>query len=307
MVTRLKKIWLDGKLVNWDEANVHVLTHSLHYGLAAFEGERCYRCEDGRSAIFRHAEHTQRLINSAKIYLMQIPYSAAEIMAAAKATLKANDLREGYIRPIAFIGDGVMGVHPKDNPIRLAIICWEWGAYLGDEGLNKGIRIKVSSFTRHHSNIMMTQAKVSGNYVNSILCKLEATRAGYDEGLMLDPQGYVAEGSGENVFYVKDRTLYTPPLTTVLPGLTRATVMRLAGDLGYQVREEFFTRDHLYIADEVFFTGTAAEITPIREIDERTVGEGKPGPVTKALQKAYFDVVKGRSPAYAGWLDYVDF
>ncbi|MEN6472391.1 MAG: branched-chain amino acid transaminase [Syntrophaceae bacterium] len=306
-MNKLKKIWLDGKLVNWKDANVHILTHSLHYGLAAFEGERCYKCQDGKSAIFRHKEHTQRLFDSAKIYLMKIPFTQKQIMDGAKATLKANDLHEGYIRPIVFIGDGVMGVHPKDNPIRVAIICWEWGAYLGDDGLAKGIRVKTSSFTRHHSNNMMTKAKVSGNYVNSILAKLEATRDGYDEALLLDPQGYVAEGSGENIFYVKNKVLYTPPLTTVLPGITRATIMQLAGDLGFTVKEELFTRDQLYIADEVFFTGTAAEITPAREIDERVIGEGKPGPITKKLQKAYFDVVKGCNNTYKDWLDYVKF
>jgi branched-chain amino acid aminotransferase len=307
MVIKLKKIWLDGKLVNWDDANVHILTHSLHYGVAAFEGVRCYLCEDGKSAIFRNREHTQRLFNSAKIYLMQIPFTQQEIMDAAKETLMANDLREGYIRPIAFIGDGVMGVHPKDNPIRVSIICWEWGAYLGDEGLKKGIRVKTSSFTRHHPNIMLTKAKLSGNYVNSVLAKLEVTRVGYDEALMLDPQGYVAEGSGENIFMVRGKVLYTPPLTSVLPGITRDSIMRIAGDLGFEVREVFFTRDQLYIADEVFFTGTAAEVTPIREIDDRTIGEGRPGQVTKALQKAYFDVVKGRNTAYKDWLDYVAF
>jgi branched-chain amino acid aminotransferase len=238
---------------------------------------------------------------------MQIPFTQQEIMDASKETLKANDLREGYIRPIAFIGDGVMGVHPKDNPIRVSIICWEWGAYLGDEGLKKGIRVKTSSFTRHHPNIMLTKAKLSGNYVNSVLAKLEVTRVGYDEALMLDPQGYVAEGSGENIFMVRGKVLYTPPLTSVLPGITRDSIMRIAGDLGFEVREVFFTRDQLYIADEVFFTGTAAEVTPIREIDDRTIGEGRPGQVTKALQKAYFDVVKGRNTAYKDWLDYVAF
>lgn len=305
MVDKLKKIWFDGELIDWDDANVHILTHSLHYGLAAFEGIRCYSCEDGKSAIFRHKEHTKRLFNSAKIYLMDIPYTEEEIMDGTKQTLKANNLKEAYIRPIVFIGDGVMGVHPGDNPIRASIICWQWGAYLGDEALNKGIRIKASSFTRHHPNIMMTKAKISGNYVNSILSKREATLAGYDEALMLDVQGYVAEGSGENIFFVKDGVIITPPLTSVLGGITRDTIMVLAREIGYTVKEEFFTRDELYIADEVFFTGTAAEVTPIREIDDRTIGEGRPGPVTKELQKAFFDVVKGKNKDHSKWLDFV--
>lgn len=305
MVEKLKKIWLDGKLVNWDDAQVHILTHSLHYGVAAFEGVRCYKCSDGRSAIFRHADHTKRLFNSAKIYMMKIPFTREEIMAATKDTLKANGLKEAYIRPIVFIGDGVMGVHPGNNPIRTSIICWEWGAYLGADALAKGIRIKTSSFTRHHPNIMLTRAKVSGNYVNSILSKLEVTRMGYDEALMLDPQGYVAEGSGENIFCVQDGIVFTPPLTCVLPGITRDSVITLLRDMGYEVREQVFTRDALYTADEVFFTGTAAEITPISEVDDRTVGEGKPGEVTKAIQKAFFDVVKGNNEKHKDWLDYL--
>jgi branched-chain amino acid aminotransferase len=305
MVVKLKKIWLDGKLVDWDDAQVHILTHSLHYGVAAFEGIRCYRCDDGRSAIFRHKEHTKRLFNSAKIYLMDIPFTQDEILAATKQTIEANGLKEAYIRPLVFIGDGVMGVHPGDNPIRVSIICWEWGAYLGDEGLSKGIRVKTSSFTRHHPNIMLTKAKVSGNYVNSILSKLEVTRSGYDEALMLDPLGNVAEGSGENIFYVKDNVVFTPPLTNVLGGITRDTVITLLTEMGYTVREQYFSRDQLYIADEVFFTGTAAEITPVRELDDRSIGEGKPGPITKSIQKAFFDVVKGNNETYFDWLDFL--
>ncbi|MGC9323527.1 MAG: branched-chain amino acid transaminase [Desulfomonilia bacterium] len=305
MVAKLKKIWFDGRLIDWDNANVHVLTHSLHYGVAAFEGIRCYLCADGRSAIFRHLEHTQRLFNSAKIYFMEIPFSEQEIMEATKQTIAANGLKESYIRPIVFIGDGVMGVHPGNNPIRVSIICWEWGAYLGDDGLSKGIRVKTSSFTRHHPNIMLTKAKVSGNYANSILSKMEVTRVGYDEALMLDPYGYVAEGSGENIFYVKNRVLFTPPVTTVLAGITRDTVITLARESGYEVREQLFSRDQLYIADEVFFTGTAAEVTPVREIDDRTIADGKPGPVTKAVQDAFFAVVKGKDPRHTDWLDFL--
>jgi branched-chain amino acid aminotransferase len=305
MVEKLKKIWMDGKLIDWDDAQVHILTHSLHYGVAAFEGVRCYKCDDGRSAIFRHVEHTKRLFNSAKIYMMDIPFTPEEIIAATKETIQANGLKEAYIRPIVFIGDGVMGVHPGNNPIRTSIICWEWGAYLGDDGLSKGIRVKTSSFTRHHPNIMLTKAKVSGNYVNSILSKLEVTRVGYDEALMLDPQGNVAEGSGENIFFTQDNVVFTPPLTSVLPGLTRDSVITLLTEMGYEVREQHFTRDQLYIADEVFFTGTAAEITPIREIDDRIIGEGKPGPITKAIQHAFFDVVKGNNAKHLDWLDYL--
>ncbi|HNU73201.1 MAG TPA: branched-chain amino acid transaminase [Deltaproteobacteria bacterium] len=306
MVDKLKKIWLDGKLIDWDEARVHVLTHSLHYGVAAFEGVRCYACHDGRSAIFRHREHTRRLFNSAKAYLMKIPFTQDEIMDATKQVILANGLKEAYIRPIAFIGDGVMGVNPGTNPVRVSIICWKWGAYLGDEGLDKGIRVKTSSFMRHHQNIMLTQAKVSGNYVNSVLSKMEVLKAGYDEALMLDPQGNAAEGSGENIFCVRGKTLSTPPLTSVLPGITRDTIITLARELGFEVREEHFSRDALYMADEVFFTGTAAEVTPVREIDDRTIGEGRPGEVTRSLQKAFFDVVKGRDKKHADWLDYLD-
>lgn len=306
MVKKMDKIWMDGELVAWDDANIHILSHSIHYGLAAFEGIRCYLCENGRSAIFRHVDHTKRLFDSARIYLMDIPFTEQEIIDAAKDTLKANGLKEAYIRPIVFIGHGNMGVHPGDNPIRVSIICWEWGAYLGDEALAKGIRVKTSSFTRHHPNIMMTKAKVSGNYVNSILAKREVTLAGYDEALMLDHLGYVAEGSGENIFYARDGVLTTPPLTSVLPGITRDTVIKLASDMGYGVKEDLFPRDALYTADEVFFTGTAAEITPIREIDDRIIGDGKPGPITTRLQDAFFDVVKGRNKKYLDWLDFLD-
>jgi len=306
MVKKMDKIWMDGELVAWDDANIHILSHSIHYGLAAFEGIRCYLCENGRSAIFRHVDHTKRLFDSARIYLMDIPFTEQEIIDAAKDTLKANGLKEAYIRPIVFIGHGNMGVHPGDNPIRVSIICWEWGAYLGDEALAKGIRVKTSSFTRHHPNIMMTKAKVSGNYVNSILAKREVTLAGYDEALMLDHLGYVAEGSGENIFYARDGVLTTPPLTSVLPGITRDTVIKLASDMGYGVKEDLFPRDALYTADEVFFTGTAAEITPIREIDDRIIGDGRPGPITTRLQDAFFDVVKGRNKKYLNWLDFLD-
>ncbi|MBI5238460.1 MAG: branched-chain amino acid transaminase, partial [Deltaproteobacteria bacterium] len=260
-----KKIWMDGRLVDWDKANVHILTHALHYGLGVFEGIRCYRRSDGRSAIFRLKEHTERLFESAHIMMLEIPFSRDEIDSAIIKTLKANGLKEGYIRPIVYLGAGSMGVLPKDNPVRVSIAAWAWGAYLGEDALKKGIRVKVSTYCRHHVNSMMTKAKVTGHYVNSILAKREAVRDGYDEALLLDTEGYVSEGSGENIFIVKDGVLKTTPLTSNLKGITRDTVMAIARDKGLIVREERFTRDELYISDEAFFTGTAAEITPIRE------------------------------------------
>jgi branched-chain amino acid aminotransferase len=305
MVQKLSKIWMDGKLIPWEEANVHILTHSLHYGLAVFEGIRCYLCEDGRSAVFRLREHVDRLFDSAHIADIAIPYSNREIAEACKETLRVNQLKEGYIRPIVFIGEGVMGVYPGDNPIRVAVITWSWGAYLGDEALEKGIRVKISSYNRHHVNVMMTKAKICGNYVNSVLAKREVTKMGYDEALMLDTEGYVSEASGENIFMVKNRVLKTTPLTSILPGITRDSVIRIAKARKIPLLEERFTRDELYTAQEAFFTGTAAELTPIREIDNRIIGSGKPGPVTKELQGAFFDVVKGQNSEYREWLDYL--
>lgn len=304
MVQKTEKIWFDGKLVPWGEANVHVLTHTLHYGVGVFEGIRAYKCADGRSEVFRLKEHVDRFFDSAKILHMTIPYTREEIVAAIVDTLKANKMAEGYIRPIAFIGDGAMGVHPADNPVRVAIATWPWGAYLGAEALDKGIRVTTSSYIRHHVNIMMTKAKASGNYLNSVLAKMEAKANGYDEAILLDPDGYVAEGSGENIFLVRSGYLKTPPLTSILEGITRNSVMTLARDLGMQVVEERFTRDYLYVAEEAFFTGTAAEITPIREADRRTIGEGKAGPVAKRLQTEFFKIVKGENKKYESWLHY---
>jgi len=305
MVQKVEKIWLDGKLIPWEDANVHILTHSLHYGLGAFEGIRCYLCENGKSAVFRLKEHVERLFDSAQIGGMHIPYSQKEVAEACKETLRANKLREGYIRPLVFIGEGVMGVYPGDNPIRVSIITWSWGAYLGEGALEKGIRVKVSSYTRHHVNVMMTKAKISGNYVNSVLAKREVMKSGYDEALMLDTEGYVSEASGENIFMMKNGVLKTTPLTSILPGITRDSVIQIARAKGMTLVEERFTRDELYTAQEAFFTGTAAELTPIREVDDRTIGEGKPGPVTKELQAAFFDIVKGKNPQYKQWLDYL--
>jgi len=299
---KAKSIWMNGELVPWDEAKVHVLTHTLHYGLGVFEGIRCYKCANGRSGIFRLRDHIDRLFQSALIAQIEIPFSKEEIEEACKEILRVNGLEEAYIRPLVFIGEGVMGVHPQDNPIRVAIIAWKWGAYLGEEALKNGTRVKTSSYIRHHPNAMMTKAKICGNYVNSVLAKREVTRLGYDEAILLDPEGYVAEASGENIFIVKNGIIKTTPPTTILPGITRDTIIRLAKDRGYTVIEEKFTRDELYIADEVFLTGTAAEVTPVREIDDRPIGNGKPGKVTRELQELYFKTVRGELPAYLHWI-----
>jgi branched-chain amino acid aminotransferase len=299
------KIWMDGALVPWDQATVHVLTHTLHYGLGVFEGIRCYRTADGRSAVFRLGEHVRRLFESAHINLMEVPFPRARVEAAVAETLRANRLAEGYIRPLVFLGHGAMGLNPADNPVRVAVATWPWGKYLGDEGMERGIRAKVSTFSRHHVNAKMTKGKTCGDYVNSILAKREALLDGYDEAILLDPQGLVAEASGENLFLVRDGVLRTPPLPGVLGGITRDAVLTLARDKGIPVAESPLTRDELYIADEVFLTGTAAEVTPIREIDRRRIGAGARGPVTNALQAAFFDVVTGRDRKYEHWLTYV--
>jgi branched-chain amino acid aminotransferase len=299
------KIWFDGDFVPWNEAKVHVLTHTLHYGLGVFEGIRAYECHDGRPAVFRLIDHINRLYSSAKIAQIKIPFSKEEIRKAIFNLLIVNRLKEAYIRPIVFIGDGVMGIHPKDNPIRVAIAAYPWGAYLGDEGVTKGIRAKISSYTRMHVNTFMTKAKICGNYVNSVMAKLEVTSLGYDEALMLDTEGYVSEGSGENIFIIRNGTLKTPPLTSILEGITRNTAIEIAIDEGIKVVNERFTRDELYIADEAFFTGTAAEITPIREVDGRPIGDGKPGEITKRLQERFFDVVRGKDAKFLKWLDFI--
>lgn len=300
-----KKIWMDGALVDWEDANVHILTHTLHYGLGAFEGIRFYQCENGGSAIFRLHEHTDRLFASCHIAQMKIPFTQDQINEATKLTVRESGLKDGYIRPLVFLGDGSMGLYPKENPVRVSIAVWSWGAYLGDDGLNNGIKTKISSYIRHHVNASMTKAKLSGNYVNSILAKREVVAMGFDEAILLDTEGYVSEGSGENIFMVKDGIIKTTPLTSVLKGITRDSVMRIAKDKGMIIIEEKFTRDELYTADEAFFTGTAAEITPIREVDLRTIGAGKPGPITKEIQKIFFDAIKGRNKDYEGWLTYV--
>jgi branched-chain amino acid aminotransferase len=304
MVNKLKYIWMDGALKDWDAAQVHVLTHSLHYGLGAFEGIRAYElAQGGGSAVFRLGDHIRRLTDSCHIAMMELPYSANQLAAACKETLAANGLRAGYIRPVAYIGDGVMGVHPGDNPVRVFIATWEWGAYLGPEALKKGIRTKISSFARWQPNSVMTRGKLTGHYVTGILAKREAKSLGFDEAIMLDTEGYVAEGSGENIFIVRDGLIRTPPLTCVLPGITRDTIIKLAREAGFTVEEQRFSRDELYIADEAFFTGTAAEVTPIGEVDGRRIGKGEPGPVTRELQDRFFYLVRGKNEKYSSWLD----
>ncbi len=301
MADRDGHIWYDGKLVPWRDANTHVLTHSLHYGLAVFEGLRAYKTASGTS-IFRLKEHTERLFNSAHIYMMKIPYTREVIMDAHKEVVRANALESCYIRPIAFYGSEKMGVSPKGASVHVAIAAWPWGAYLGPEALESGIRVKTSSFARHHVNVSMCRAKYSGTYANSILANLEATEHGYDEGLLLDVDGFVAEGSGENLFMVKNGCLYEPELTSALIGITRDSVITIATEMGYKVSARRITRDDLYIADEAFFTGTAAEVTPIREVDGRTIGKGARGPITERIQKTFFECVTGKAENHRDWL-----
>jgi branched-chain amino acid aminotransferase len=304
-VQRTEQVWFDGRLVPYEQARLPLLTHSLHYGLGVFEGIRCYLCHDGRSAVFLLREHVERFFRSAHIVQLELRHGPEDLERAILETLRANRLAQGYIRPLAFLGEGAMGLLPADNPVHLAVIVWPWGAYLGEEGLERGIRAKVSSYTRHHPNVSMTKSKTTGDYVNSILAKREVTRLGYDEAVLLDAQGFVAEGSGENIFIVRRGVLKTPPLGGVLEGLTRASVITIARDKGIEVVEQPFTRDEFYGADEAFMTGTAAEVTPIRELDDRRIGSGARGPVTRTLQTTFFDAVRGREPKYAHWLTYV--
>ena len=299
------KIWMDGKMVEWRDAKIHVLTHTLHYGCGAFEGVRAYKTDKG-TAIFRLREHTERLFNSAKILRMPMPFKLDELMQAQIDVIKANNLESGYLRPLIWLGSEKMGVSPKGAKVHAMVAAWPWGAYLGEDGMNRGIRVKTSSFTRHHVNITMTQAKSVSNYTNSILANLEATEDGYDEALLLDTAGFVSEGSGENVFVVKEGVVYTPDLSAgALHGITRKTVTAICKDLGLELKEKRITRDEIYIADEAFFTGTAAEVTPIRELDRVQIGEGTRGPITEKIQSAYFDIVYGRNAKYADWLTLV--
>jgi len=294
-------IWSDGKLVPWRDATTHVLTHSLHYGLAVFEGVRAYKTVDG-TAVFRLQEHTARLFNSARIFMMEIPFSAEQVAAAQCEVVRANKLESCYLRPLVYYGSEKMGVSPKGARVHVAIAAWPWGAYLGDDGLTHGIRVKTSSYARHHINVSMVRSKTAGHYVNSILANLEATRDGYDEALLLDTQGFVAEGAGENLFIVRSGQLLEPQMVSGLTGITRATVIDLARDMGLTVSSVPMTRDDVYLADEAFFTGTAAEVTPIRELDGRPIGAGTRGPVTTRIQAAFFDAVNGRTPKYKSWL-----
>jgi branched-chain amino acid aminotransferase len=304
MQNKTEKIWMDGKLVPWDKATVHVLTHTLHYGLGAFEGIRCYNTLKG-PAIFRLDEHVARLFQTAHIFLIDIPYTQEEIRKAIIKTVKVNKLKECYIRPLVYIGNGAMGLYPNDNPIKVSIAAWPWGAYLGEEGLEKGIRVRISSFIRHHVNSNMSRGKVCGYYVTSQLAKKEAISGGFDEGLLLDTEGYVSEGSGENIFIVRNGAIKTTPLTSILEGVTRDSILTLARDFGIPTEEQRFTRDEIYICDEAFFTGTAAEVTPIRELDNRIIGKGTAGLITKKLQAAFFDIVKGKNKKFESWLTYV--
>ena len=301
MADRDGKIWMDGKLIEWRDATIHVLTHTLHYGMGVFEGVRAYRTARG-AAIFRLKEHTKRLLNSAKIFQMDVPFDQETLESAQRDVVRENNLESCYLRPIIWVGSEKLGVSAKGNTIHVAIAAWPWGAYLGEDGLAKGIRVKTSSFTRHHVNVSMVRAKASGWYVNSILANQEATADGYDEALLLDVDGYVSEGSGENFFLVNNGKLYTPDLASCLDGITRDTVITLARDFGIPVIEKRITRDEVYTCDEAFFTGTAAEVTPIRELDNRTIGSGSRGPITEKLQSAFFDVVSGKSEKYAHWL-----
>ena len=303
MSDRDGKIWMDGQMVEWRDAKIHVLTHTLHYGCGAFEGVRAYKTADGGTSIFRLEEHTDRLFNSAKILRMVIPFTKEQVMDAMRASVRDNGLESAYIRPLIWIGDKRLGVSPKGNTIHLMVAAWLWGAYLGEEGLQRGIRVKTSSYTRHHVNITMTQAKAVSNYTNSILANMEVTDDGYDEALLLDPSGFVSEGAGENIFVVKDGVIYTPDLSAgALNGITRNTVFHIAQDLGLEIVQKRITRDEVYIADEAFFTGTAAEVTPIRELDRIELGEGSRGPITEKVQSAFFDIVGGKNPKYAHWL-----
>ncbi len=304
MADRDGVIWLDGELVPWREAKVHVLTHTLHYGMGVFEGVRAYETPRG-TAIFRLQAHTDRLFRSAHILGMELPYDKDTVNEATRAAVRENGLKSAYIRPMAFYGSEGMGLRADNLRVHLMVAAWEWGSYLGDDGLEKGIRVRTSSFARHHVNVAMCKAKANGHYINSMLALQEALACGYDEALLLDTEGYVAEGSGENVFIVRDGVVYTPDLTSALDGITRATLFTLAAEEGIEIREKRITRDEVYIADEAFFSGTAAEVTPIREVDGRTIGDGTRGPITERLQRRYFDLVHGRDDSHPEWLDYV--
>jgi branched-chain amino acid aminotransferase len=303
MVDKVQKIWLDGAFVDWDEAKVHVLTHSLHYGLGGFEGIRCYKRDDGQSYVFRLKEHIDRLYDTCKLVLIEPVFMREQVMSACVEVLRVNRMADGYIRPMIFVGEGAMGIYVPDNPIRTTVVAWRWGAYLGDDALKKGIRCKISSFARHHINIGLAKAKMMGQYTNSVLAKREAKLGGYDEAILLDTNGFVSEGSGENIFIVKNGVLLTPDLSSsILEGITRNTILQLAREEGIPVQEGRITRDQLWLADECFFTGTAAEVTPVREVDDRAIGDGTVGPVTRRLQERFFSIVRGSDTSHVEWL-----
>ncbi len=302
MIEKLETIWMDGEFVPWDEARLPVLTHSFHYGLAAFEGIRAYRRADGKTSIFRLDAHLDRLFDTCRLCLIEPRLDRAQLAAVHGELLRRNRMEEAYLRPVIYLGDGALGIYAPNNPVRAFVAAWKWGAYLGQDALTGGIRAKISSWQRHHINVSLPKGKINGQYTNSVLAKREAKLAGYDEAVLLDTQGYVSEGSGENIFIVRKNTLVTPPLSSsILAGITRDTVLTLAREEGIEVREERITRDELYLADEAFFTGTAAEVTPIREVDNRPLGAGKPGPITTRLQKLYFEIVRGAEPRHPEW------
>lgn len=301
---KAEKIWMDGKMVDWDKAKVHVCTHALHYGSGVFEGIRAYETDKG-TAVFRLKEHIERLYNSAKILKMEIPYSKEEFRQAVKNTIKENNLKSCYIRPLVYRGFEQLGINPFTCPVNCVIAVWEWGAYLGEEALAKGIKTKISSYARSYINSTSQKAKICGNYINSIFAKMEAIEAGVDEAILLDTRGFVTEGSAENLFWVRNGVIYTTPTATVLEGITRDSIIKIAEDMSYQVQEKYICRDELYISDEVFFAGTAVEVTPIREIDNYQIGEGKRGPITENIQKKYFAIAKGEEEKYLSWLDYI--
>lgn len=303
MVDKVKRIWLEGEFIEWDDAKVHILTHTIHYGVGAFEGLRAYKRTDGSTTIFRLQEHIGRLYDTCRLVMIEPRFTAAQIAQACVEILRENKMDEAYLRPLIYVGDGAMGIYAPDNPIRSTVIAWKWGAYLGAGAVDQGIRAKISSWSRHHIHVSLAKAKMMGQYTNSVLAKREAKLGGYDEALMMDTNGYISEGSGENFFIVKKGRLITPPLSaSILEGVTRDTILALAREEGIPVAEEMLTRDQVYLADEAFFTGTAAEVTPIREIDNRKVGEGGVGPITKRLQARYFDVVKGGDTSHPEWL-----
>jgi branched-chain amino acid aminotransferase len=305
-IKKLDTIWVDGALVPWDQATDHLLAHTMHYGVGAFEGIRAYQRADGRTAIFRLREHLERLVDSCTICTMDLPYTRDQLAAACVEVVRANKLPACYLRPLVYLGYGALGLGSFEPPVRTMVACYEWGAYLGDDGLRRGIKCMISGFTRANSNAVMNKGKICGQYVTSVLAKRMAIKSGFDEALMLDPQGYVAEGTGENIFVVKHGVVRTPPSSAaVLSGITRDTVIQLLREQGVEVREEPLARDELYIADEVFLTGTAAEITPVREIDHRRVGRGEAGPVTRRVQETFFSIVKGSDSRHESWLTYL--